>query len=438
MLGVRFADLALFAVGLLVLTVTWNGIRVAGGALGNVFLTLAFVAVIVHAIVDKRPLPLPRWLCVAGVGFLLAGLLSVIFPPSVGLLQRSLQADMAIAVQDGVKAIGAVPSNTGTLLKFEAALVLVPVLIATVGTTPDRCRALISLWTLGAIVNAAVGVADFSGIAHLTPVALSQNRSAGLTIQSNYLALTCVLAIPTAMLWLGRSRRWTLAGVIGVLALLGGVYASGSRAGTVAALIALAATVVLVPRLRRGLKVLLPIAGVALVLTLMFTNVGAGVVNQVRLGSGNTSAAVSDSQRSLLAQVAFDQVKVRPIEGVGFSVITNAHDIYLELLDAGGLIALASFAVFIGGVGGAAGKSLHGPLREEGLVLAIAIAAWLLNGIFDNQVADKYLYIVPGLLLATSRTTWLETVADAGHSLVDPVRVPLAQALARAGVASRL
>ena len=80
-----------------------------------------------------------------------------------------------------------------------------------------------------------VGIVDYAGIAHIAPIALAANRSAGLTVQSNYLGLTCVLAIPTAMLWLGRSRRSTLAGRVAVPTLLGGVYASGSRAGTVAA-----------------------------------------------------------------------------------------------------------------------------------------------------------------------------------------------------------
>ena len=30
----------------------------------------------------------------------------------------------------------------------------------------------------------------------------------------------------------------------------------------------------------------------------------------------------------------------------------------------------------------------------------VAILMWLVNGLFDNQVADKYLFVVPGLLLA--------------------------------------
>ncbi len=56
-----------------------------------------------------------------------------------------------------------------------------------------------------------------------------------------------------------------------------------------------------------------------------------------------------------------EQIKARPIEGVGFSVIANAHNIYLELLDAGGMIALAAFLVFLGGLVQSLRRSRAGP-----------------------------------------------------------------------------
>ncbi len=401
--GVGTDDLAFLAVSVLVLTVTWNGIRVGGGALGDLFMALAFAAVLAHVVAEKRALPLPPWLFLAGIGFFLAGLLSMIFPPPAEVVQSSVLTQTTIKLQDGALGLASIPSNSGTLVKYELSLVLIPLLIATVATSQRRCLRLVNLWTAGAMVNAFVGLADYGGVAHLAPVAIAGNRSAGLTVQSNYLALTCVLAIPTAMLWLGRSRRWTLAGLIGVPLLLGGVYSSGSRAGTVAALLAVAATVAAVPRFRPRLALVLPLGGMALVLVLMFTNVGSKVLHQIRLGSASSTSG-SDYQRSLQAQVAWTQIQARPLDGVGFSVIANAHDIYLELLDAGGVIALASFVVFVGGLAGAARRSMSGLLREESVVLAVAVVAWLINGVFDNQLADKYLYVVPGLLLAASRT----------------------------------
>jgi hypothetical protein len=436
--GVGTDDLALSAVGLLVLTVTWNGIRVAGGAFGDVFLALAFAAVVAYVVAEKRPVPLPPWLLLAGIGFFLAGLLSMVFPPGTSVVQRSVVTQLTIRQQTGSVGLAVAPSDLGTLIKYELSFGLIPLLIAAVGTTPRRCLRLVNLWTAGAVVNACVGVADYVGIAHVTPVPISAGRSAGLTVQANYLALTCVIAIPTAMLWFGRSRRWTWAGLFGVPALLGGVYASGSRAGTVAALGAVAATVVVVPRLRPRLAVVLPVAGMALVLVLMFTNVGHKILNQVRLGSSNSTSG-SDYQRSLQATAAWDQIQARPLQGVGFSVIANAHDIYLELLDAGGVIALAAFAVFCGGVAAAARRAVLGTQREEALALAVAMLVWLANGVFDNQLADKYLYVVPGLLLALSRTVMLSTAATAHRSpAIDRSRVAVGVAAPPAAAVATL
>jgi O-antigen ligase len=398
--------LAFAAVAVFVFTVTWNGIRVGGGAFGDGFMALALAAVIAYVVAEKRPLPLPPWLLVAAIGFFLAGLLTMIFPPSVAVVQRSVLAQLTIKLEDGIQGLTAIPSNTSELIKYELSLVVPLLVIGATAFTPARCRTLVNAWTAGAIVNGCVGIVDYAGL-HIAPVPFTDNRSAGLTVQSNYLALTCVLAIPMAMLWFGRSRRWTAAGVFGVIALLGGVYASGSRAGTVAALLAVAATIVLVPRLRPALPTVVPVAGMAIVAALAFTNLGTKVLSQIRLGSSSTSTTFSDDQRTLEAQVAYAQIKARPIEGVGFSVIGNAHDLYLELLDAGGVIALGSFLVFVGGLGVSARRSVRGPLGDEAIVCSIAVVAWLANGVFDNQLADKYLYVVPGLLWAIARTTLL-------------------------------
>jgi hypothetical protein len=408
--------LALLAVSVLVFTVTWNGIRVAGGALGDGFMALAFAAVLAYVVGEKRPPPLPPWLLVAAIGFVLAGLVSMIFPPSIAVVQRSLIAQITIKLQDGAFGIANAPSDAGELIKYELGFVLIPLMIATVATTRQRCMLLLNLWTAGAIVNAWVGILDFGGL-HIAPVPFSDNRSAGLTVQSNYLALTCALAIPMAMLWFGRSRRGTLAGLVGVPLLLGGVYASGSRAGTVGALLAAAATVALVPRLRPGLRYVVPLGGMALVLVLAFTNAGSKILHQLRLGSPSTSTSFSDSQRSLEAQAAWAQIKARPLQGVGFSVIGNAHDIYLELLDAGGAIALASFLVFVGGLLQSARRAVNGAMSAEGTACAIAIFVWLVNGIFDNQLADKYLYVIPGLLVAIA---WTARVQPAYGEYVEP------------------
>lgn len=446
-------EIALFFVGLLAFTITWNGIRVgaagggagtgvSGGAFGDLTMALAFAAVIAHVVIDKRPLPIPRWLFLAGVGLLVAGLLSAVFTPSVAVMEHTLVAQRTLADQEGGQGVAiGVASNMGELLKYELALAVIPVSLAVVGVTPKRARLLVDVWAAGAIVNGAEAVLDVAGL-HLGPTAASGGRSAGLTIHPNYLALTCVLALPMALLWLGRSRKWSYAGGGGVLALVGGVAASGSRAGEVAALIAILATLFAVPRLRSQLRVALPLIGVALVVIIMFTKTGSAILHQLRLG-GSSDTSGSNYQRSLVNHAAWAQFKARPLEGVGYGVLGGAHDIYLQILDAGGVIGLVSFLTLIGGLAACLRSALSGPLRDEAIVCAIAILAWLANGIFDNQLADKYLYLVPGLLLAIARATALalsagSRVAAAGALAAEPSPVLDAAAQAGAGVPQAL
>ena len=445
--GVETDNLAVFAVGLLALTITWNGIRLGsgagssspagGGAFGDATMVLAFVAVMADTIGRKRPLPMPPWLLLAGLGLFLAFVLTMIFPPGNSILQRSALLEGTIAQQAG--ATGPVASlglgaDAFNLFLFEVALLLIPIMLATVAVTPRRCRLIMDLFTAGAVINGAFGVLDIAGI-HLGPNPPYANRSLGLTIHPNYLALTCVIALPMALLWFGRSRRYTVAGVIGVASLLGGVYSSGSRAGFVAAGIALVATVCFVPRLRRGLPYVLPTVGAVLVVVLLFTSTGHKLLVQLRLAkSSSTSTSGSNYQRSILAQQAWATFKVRPISGIGWSVVTGAHDIYLELLESGGVIAMAAFLTFIGGLVASLRAALSGPLRDEAVVCGMAILAWLANGVFDNQVADKYLYFVPGLLVAIARTTWLLQSKPAASALAVKPRVPPAPARVLAGV----
>jgi hypothetical protein len=445
-------DLALFAVGMLVLTITWNGIRVgggggastaSGGAFGDVTLVLAAMAVLAHVVRQKKPLPLPPWLMLAGLGCVLAAVLVIVFPPSTKLMQLTTLTQATLAQQGGVTgpiAQVGLASDMLTLIEYELALVVIPVLIMAATGTPRRCRLLMDLWIAGAMLNGFVGVLDYGGI-HVGPTPFIQNRSAGLTIHPNYLALTCVIALPMAMLWFGRSRRYTIAGCAALLTLVGGVFASGSRAGTVAAVIALVVTVAVVPRLRRGLIYALPAAGAALIAIMLFTKTGHQILHQLRLGGGSNTTSGSNYQRSLVAHVAWTQIQVRPLEGVGWSVITGAHDIYLELLDAAGVIGLISFLVFMGGVLAGLRRALTGPLRDEAIVCAVAVFAWLLNGIFDNQVADKYLYVVPGLIVAFGRTTWLlqskRTAPRRARTAAAPRLAPEAVPQALTGVAVR-
>ncbi len=392
---------AYLAVCAFVLTIAWNGLRFGGGAIANAFFAVATVAVLAYVARERPTVPLPGWLFAAGAGFGFAALIVFIVPPDAGLLNAPLIQARQVLNETGQLVEIARRSDFLTLLQFLLAIIWIPVMLATIGTTNRRVIRLMDLWTIGAVISAAVGVLDYAGL-HLAPFPLIGTRSSGLTIHPNYLGLVCVMAIPTAFLWVNRSGRWRLAGIAAVGVLLGGELASGSRAGAVAAVLAVVASLATVPRLRRAIGVVAPIAGMVAIAALISTNVGDQVIDQLRFGEADASAAGSDRQRGQLYDIAADQFSERPLAGTGFGVIQDAHSIYLQLLAAGGVIALVSFFVFIVGMLGSVRHVRAGPARAAAVAAAISILAWLANGVFDSQLADKYLYVVPGLLLALS------------------------------------
>jgi O-antigen ligase len=184
--------------------------------------------------------------------------------------------------------------------------------------------------------------------------------------------------------------------------LLGAVYASGSRAGAVTALFAVLVTVLLVPRLRRSLPAVVPIVGMLGILVLFFSNLSPQVAQKVRLSGSAATVAASDRQRSFAATLALKDVQARPLEGVGFAVIDDAHDIYLQLLAAGGIIMFASFLFYVAGAARIAVRLAAGPEHDLPLALGCSLMVWLLNGFVGNQVTDRYIFVPVGLLLALS------------------------------------
>ena len=402
----RLDRYAFVCVGALVLAITWNGIRVGHGSFANGFLVLSTILVLAQVIVERRPIPLPPWLLVAAASMLIAALIESVFPPSLSIQSRTVlqfnQIAQTAGQQINVLLVGR--SNVAALIKWELALLFIPILIGVVTSTPWRVNRLLDLWTISAVISAFVGLLDFGGL-HLAPKAILGGRSAGLTIQSNYLALTCVLAVPTALRWVGRSKRATWAGLGATLILLGGEYATRSRDGGVTMGVVLLLSVVALPRLRRYATVVVPALAVVLAAILLSTHAGRSILHQLRLTGNTQSTNGSNYQRTVAKHVAEAQISDRPVAGFGFSVDNDAQNIYLQILAAGGVITMCGFAVFVGGLATCVRRAWHGPLRDAAIAIGVCGVGYLINGYYDAQIADKYLYVLPGILFACARVT---------------------------------
>jgi hypothetical protein len=66
---------------------------------------------------------------------------------------------------------------------------------------------------------------------------------------------------------------------------------------------------------------------------------------------------------------------------------------------------MCGFAVFMGGLANCVRRAWNGPLRDGAIAIGVCMIAYLINGYYDAQIADKYLYVLPGILFACARVT---------------------------------
>jgi hypothetical protein len=107
--------------------------------------------------------------------------------------------------------------------------------------------------------------------------------------------------------------------------------------------------------------------------------------------------------REELAAVVIDRVDDNVLTGSGFAYATQAHNVYLQVLDIGGVLGVLSFA-------GLAGAILRSGLRgRRDRLVAGALAAYagyLVSGLVANSLWDRWLWfpIVIGLAARAAST----------------------------------
>jgi hypothetical protein len=381
----------------------WNGINVSlFSHPGQAAAFLAFLAIGARAAIHREPVPLPGWLLFVAGGFVLAGVLNAALPVDPG------QRAHWLATESITHALGVGPidagSNFGNLFKLEIAIVLLPIAIAvTAQRNAAALRWIADAWVFGALLSAAIAVLDGAIGTHIgthfTHAAASSaytGRQQGLSEAPNHLAVGCLIVVPLVSLWFLRSKGWRILGWLGLATLMLAIYFSGSRSAVIAAPIAFIVTCEAVKGLRPvgrsvGLWAVL-VAGLA-VLGLHLDVLGA-----TRIGS--VSAATSDAARTVVRHIATSQFSARPLEGAGFTYFEDAHNIYLQIAASGGIVALVSFGAFLVGTLRVTGLALRTNQAVLAMGCAIAVSVWLAVGLEENNLAELYLYVPIGLLLA--------------------------------------
>lgn len=254
-------------------------------------------------------------------------------------------------------------------------------------------------FVLGNVINIvyarASGLVSFDG------------RRIGWANHPNVLGLCALLALallPFILTQIPRLTRGSAVPLFQVLTVIAagvcgfGLWISGSRAAVAVAAVVFVLWPLLVRSVYAGLAVFaVGIAGLYYVADVLLS--GELEHNPIGRILGSGSARYSDEARRLASADAWEQVQSSPLLGVGFVDILDAHNIYLQMLAAGGALALAAYGVLLFSV-------VRTPfaLGSRYFVLALPALAYVLIGPLTTIMWDRYVWYVLALPFLIPRT----------------------------------
>jgi O-antigen ligase len=385
--------LALVFMSMAMLFMTMNGVRAGGSmAVSDAFLLLAFLAAVPSLFSRKlaRPFMLPPWLTLPAGALVFVGLVSMVF-----------MGDSLVSLAG--------------LLRMVAALLLVPLTIGMIGGTQRTIVWLVDLWIVSAMINAAVAVGDYGlhlGIGERVTHVISAGRSTGLTTHSNHLGVVMCMTTPLilARMVVAKTQLQRLFFFVALCGAGLAVLSTGSRGALVAfGVAAILGTMMLPWEIRwRTWKVLF-IAGLAGMLLAGVAFRGQALNSFKRIAGGDatvrSNVSESDRERAGVRAEGIHQFIGSPIVGAGLVHARDAHLIYLQLAASSGLIGLSAFLAFFLGSIMASRKRARAPnlpLEVRAVVAGAgaSVAVWAILGLVENQIADRYLYVPSGLVVA--------------------------------------
>jgi O-antigen ligase len=402
--------------GAAVISITWNGFRSGGTSPPDLLLLAALFGIGYCWLQGTIRVPLPGWLLgAAGIMFASQLLNQFFFVPN--------------PPQDPPPSFTPPGAAIVTMLRFELAFLIVPIVIGAVASSWRRANLIANLWLLSATISAAIGTFDrFTGGGlgqSITGVIVNDgSRVAGLTIHPNTFALTCAMTLPIAILraiqlrGLGRA-----AGIIASCLLCGGVLVSGSRVGLFSLVLAVGLTAMLIPKLRARVVVVGIVGALVLVLAAPSNNPLLEGFNRLS-GGGDSSQA--NGQRSDQFHESLHIALAHPVTGIGFTVVADGHSLPLQFWETAGFLGIIAIVLYATGVFETGRRLYRDPNLPRGSpqfvgAITICFAVWLIAGLLQNEIADRYIFVPVGLLLGLGLAA-SASGSEPGHS--EPAPAP--------------
>lgn len=403
-------------------TASWDQASIGGLRPRLIFLILGLILLVMTP-GATRFLRVPWWIHVYAAGAVAVTVLQFYFPTPAGYLaNRYLTSAAGLALGSRP---GAFPSLLSLLVNSYAVPLAVLLACAVV---PRALRWITVAFVAGAALSNLAGYLGFQGAPFLLNPLVTPPppgvRALGYTSHPLHLATSAVMAVGLAC-WLsvqpGHRLKWV--GRASLVALLLGLYASGSRGGNAAAAAALGLSALLLPSIRRRIYTVAAVVAIAFAaLVALSPSLGTEILRTTRLYGGLTND-VSDTGRGEVFDQALSDFRHSPVWGIGVRYIAEAHVLYTGVLASGGVILFLVYLAFNYGSLSAVRRVYH-----HDRALGGALATTLLSSLLYWSVADDFqvasVQIVYGLLLAALLGRDRDAGDAPGPADVAPVSAP--------------
>lgn len=390
-------------------TSTWAIVKPFGGllALSDYLLAVSLLITLPMVALGKIPFAIPGWVFIPGL-IIPVCLLARQFDPPIHTW-RVLRVQIEEDNRDSVE----------MALIWLAALYVVPLAIIAAAAIERRVvEWVMAAYVSGVVVSGAVALTDMLG---LTRIASTLNRhresanpldyrwgerQAGLSDHPNMLGMVCVISLPFVIYFMSQ-RRWTWFSGVALIAVSAGILATGSRGAQAIYLPTVVIALLCLPQKRTAARTLLVCVAVMIVAGVVLLSTVLATYRRWFLrftGGGQPfEAQRSNENRVGLLQQAWNDFQRYPLFGAGIRHIGEAHNIYLQLLAAGGVVLTTGLLVYFFCLLRDCWR-----LSREGTTFArfltVSIGAWLVLGLLQNQIVDREMYFTVGCVAALVAT----------------------------------
>lgn len=324
---------------------------------------------------------------VAAVGVALLAAKDTMRLPGSG---KGILAVMLLMVAGGSFATIAISQDPTTsasqMLQYAIAIGLSVALVRLLKPSKNTLIGLGLAFGLGSSVSCAVAIAD-----KVNP------RPAGLALHSNHLAISSALAVGIwiALLLASRSRLLGLLSLAGIVTCVWGTVIGGSRAGVVALVVVVAATVLGIGASKLTGFLVVAAGGSVVAILMGYIDI-SGSNNAIGRLLGGGTAEQADQGRSVKYEGVWDRIEGSAWFGTGFADARDGHSLYLQMWDSAGVLGIVAAIVLVL-------SAALGWMRARQGKARISVALWsgylgyLAAAILSNQMWDRYIWLALAL-----------------------------------------